>query len=80
VKTIEHVSADDPPIYLTYRDAPSIGNVQRDPTHTPNFVVKLNERMDEVGVECHLVHDGSSDMSFPTTEDFLIQVLFQGRE
>ncbi|MEX2606837.1 MAG: hypothetical protein WD708_05785 [Kiritimatiellia bacterium] len=74
------MSTDDPPIYLTYPNVPSIGHVRKDPTHTPNFGVKLKERMDEVGVECHLVHGGSATVSFPTPEDFLIHVLLQGRE
>ena len=41
---IEHVSADDPPVYLIYSSAPALGQEQRDPTHTANYGVKLQEK------------------------------------
>ncbi len=51
----EHVSADDPPVYLIYGAPPALGQEQKDPTHTANFGVKLQERLREVGVACELV-------------------------
>ncbi|SVB65625.1 uncharacterized protein METZ01_LOCUS218479, partial [marine metagenome] len=37
------VTKDDPPVYLIYRTPPAIGKAQKDPTHTSNFGVKLQE-------------------------------------
>ena len=39
----EHVSADDPPIYMIFEAPPGLGQAQKDPTHTANFGVKLRE-------------------------------------
>lgn len=53
------VSADDPPVLLFYRNIPAIGQDQKDPTHTANFGVKLEERCREVGARCELIHGGT---------------------
>ena len=37
------VSKDDPSVYLIYSRPPAIGENQKDPTHTSNFGVKLQE-------------------------------------
>ena len=55
----EHVTADDPPIYLIYSAPPALGQEQKDPTHTANYGVKLQERLRSVGVECELVYPGA---------------------
>ena len=72
---IEHVSADDPPIYLSYGAAPALGQEQKDPTHTANYGVKLQEKCKAVGVECELVYAGAPDVKHPKAEDFLIAKL-----
>ena len=41
------VTKDDPPVYLIYSAPPSLGQDQRDPTHTSNFGVKLKEHCQE---------------------------------
>jgi hypothetical protein len=66
------VTADDPPVYLHYADAPAIGGKQKDPTHTSNFGVKLQERMRESGVECHLMYLGAPEPEHPDPVKFLI--------
>ena len=38
-----NVTEDDPPIFLQYKSPPALGQVQKDPTHTSNFGVKLQE-------------------------------------
>lgn len=68
----EHVSRDDPPIYLNYSAAPALGQDQKDPTHTANFGVKLQERLGEVGVECELVYPGAPDVRHAQVQDYLI--------
>ena len=71
----ELVSADDPPVYLHYADAPAIGKKQKDPTHSSNFGVKLQEKMKLSGVECHLMYLGATDVKYPDPILFLIDRL-----
>ena len=54
---------DDPPIYLHYAAAPALGKEQKDPTHTANYGVKLQEKLRSVGVECELVYPGAPDVT-----------------
>jgi acetyl esterase/lipase len=71
------VNADDPPTYLYFKSAPAIGEVQKDPTHSANFGVKLQEHCRELGVECELVYPGAPDVKFETPTDYLIHKLKQ---
>ncbi|HSH95466.1 MAG TPA: lipase, partial [Roseimicrobium sp.] len=69
------VTSDDPPIYLYYGTAPALGQDQKDPTHTANFGVKLQEKCKEAGVPCELAYPGAPDMKHPQTQDYLIERL-----
>ena len=69
------VSKDDPPVYLFYRTAPRIGQAERDPTHTANFGLKLQEHCVENGAPCELYYPGSPYQVHKTTTDFLIMQL-----
>lgn len=69
------VSQDDPPIYLTYSVAPAIGKPQKDPTHTSNFGLKLQQHCQSIGVPCELQYPGAPDTKHPTATDFLIATL-----
>jgi acetyl esterase/lipase len=71
----EHVSSDDPPIYMTFKTPPALGQDQTDPTHTANFGVKLQEHCKEKGVECELDYPGAPDVKHPSIETFLIEKL-----
>lgn len=72
---IEHLSADDPPVYMTYSAAPAIGQEQKDPTHTANYGVKLKERCDKLGVKCELYYPGATDAPHKTAHEYLIEKL-----
>jgi len=72
---MEHVSSDDPPIWMIYSSAPALGQEQKDPTHTANYGVKLQERCKATGVPCELVYPGAPDVRHAKTEDFLIATL-----
>jgi acetyl esterase/lipase len=74
---IEHASADDPPIYLIYNAPPALGEAQKDPTHTANYGVKLQEKLRTLGVECELVYPGAPDVKHASIDDFLIEKLHQ---
>jgi acetyl esterase/lipase len=72
---IEHVSADDPPVYLIYNAPPALGQEQKDPTHTSNYGVKLQEKCKAVGVECELVYPGAPGVKHSSIDACLIDRL-----
>ena len=69
------VSADDPPVYLSFKAPPALGQDQKDPTHTANFGVKLQEHCKEMGVDCELVYPGAPDVKHATIAAYLIEKL-----
>ncbi len=69
------VSADDPPVWLFYKAPPALGKAQKDPTHTSNFGVKLQERCKEIGTRCDLVYPGAAGVKHKTATDYLIATL-----
>jgi len=69
------VTSDDPPIYLSYAAPPAMGQDQKDPTHTSNFGVKLQEKCKSAGIDCELVYPGAPDVKHATTQDYLIKKL-----
>lgn len=71
----EHVSAGDPPIYLYYNNAANLNQPQKDPTHTANFGVKLQERCQALKVPCELYYHGGPKTTHKTAADFLIAKL-----
>jgi hypothetical protein len=71
----ELVSKDDPPVYLYYTTAPAIGKEQKDPTHTSNYGVKLQEHCREIGDECELNYPGAPDVKHKSMSEFLIETL-----
>ncbi len=72
---IEHVTADDPPIYMIYATAPVLGEEQKDPTHTANYGVKLQEKLRSVGVASELVYPGAPEVKHLQVHDYLIEKL-----
>ncbi len=71
----EHVSKDDPAVYLLYSLAPAIGQPQKDPTHTANYGVKLQEHCQSIGTECELVYPGAPVVKHKGIAEFLIGML-----
>jgi acetyl esterase/lipase len=69
------VSSGDSPVYLYYSAPPALGQDQKDPTHTANFGMKLQERCREVGVPCDLVYPGAPGVKHATIQDYLIATL-----
>lgn len=69
------VTADDPPIYLYYSAPPALGQEQKDPTHTANFGVKLQERLRAAGVPSELVYPGAPDVRHANIQAFLVATL-----
>ena len=69
------VTADDPPVWLGFGVPPALGENQKNPTHTSNFGVKLQEKCKSVGVECEFAYPGAPDVKHALTSDFLIEKL-----
>ena len=57
------------------RPSLALGKAQKDPTHTANFGMKLQEKCKSIGVECELVYPGASDIKHATIPAFLIETL-----
>ena len=70
-----NVTKDDPPVYLIYSRKPNLGKPERDPTHTANFGVKLQEHCQATGVRCELVYPGAKKVKHKNSTDFLIATL-----
>lgn len=69
------VSSDDPPVYLYYATPPAIGQDQKDPTHTSNFGVKLQEHCRDAGVDCEVYYPGASDARHLSVQEYLLEKL-----
>ena len=71
-------STDDPPVYLYYKGAaPAIGKPQKDPTHTANFGLKLQERCKQLGLNCELMYRGAKHATHKDSTAYLIATLKQ---
>ncbi|MDF1754546.1 MAG: alpha/beta hydrolase [Verrucomicrobiales bacterium] len=72
-----HVSKDDPPLLMTY------GNNMKLPSenaghgiHHPVYGVKMKEKCDELGMECHLLISlVSSSEKYSSRNDFILKIL-----
>lgn len=69
------VSSDDPPVFLYYSAPPAMGQEQKDPTHTANFGVKLQEHCIASGVVCDLFYPEASSAKYATVQDYLLEKL-----
>ncbi len=69
------VTADDPPVYLFYSTPPALGQDQKDPTHTSNFGVKLQEHCRNTGVECELYYPNAPEVQHASVQDYLLEKL-----
>jgi acetyl esterase/lipase len=69
------VTKDDPPVYLIYSAPPALGKDQRDPTHTSNFGVKLQEHCKAIGVACELVYPKAPKVKHASPTEYLINTL-----
>lgn len=71
----ELVSQGDSPVYLKYTDQPALGQPQKDPTHTVNYGVKLQEHCRANGVQCELNYPGAPDIKHASIAAYLIAKL-----
>ncbi len=75
---ITHLSADDPPIYLTFAEDQPVDE-ESPPNlwvHHPMMGKKLKESMDALGIECHVEYDGGEPIpAYSSQVDFLVRKL-----
>ncbi len=69
------VTSDDPAIYLHYGTPPALGKDEKDPTHTSNFGVKLQEHCKASGVACELFYPGAPDTKHASVQEYLLERL-----
>jgi acetyl esterase/lipase len=74
------VTKDDAPVYMLFNAPPHMGQDERDPTHTANFGVKLQEHCKEIGVPCELVYPGAPDVKHATLVEALLDALKPGEK
>ncbi|MBK8090498.1 MAG: alpha/beta hydrolase [Verrucomicrobiaceae bacterium] len=68
------VTSDDPAIYMSFNGKPNLGKEEKDPTHTANFGVKLQEHCKANGVACEIYYPGVEGVA-ATSVEYLIKKL-----
>ncbi|MDA8563494.1 alpha/beta hydrolase [Mariniblastus sp.] len=69
------VTEDDPDIYIWYGTPPAMGQEEKDPTHTANFGIKLQELCQTMGVGCEIAYPEAPNVKHETPTDYLIATL-----
>jgi arylformamidase len=74
-----HMSAGDPPLMMTYGSDMTLPSKNAGHgIHHPVYGVKMKEKADGVGVECHLVIKGVSESKkYKSVSDFIFAVLLE---
>lgn len=75
---INHVSAGDPPLYMTYgRDVELPARDAGHGIHHAELGIEMKKACDAAGVECHLAIPGTAKSdAYPTPDDFLLGKLY----
>lgn len=68
-------SKDDPPVAIFYATPPAMGKNQKDPTHSANFGIGLQQRCKELGIGCDVIHPGERNAKKETPTESLIRML-----
>ena len=76
---INHVSKGDPPLFMSYGNDMSLPSKNAGHgIHHPVYGVKMKEKADAVGQECHLLIPGTSKSEkFANANDFLMAMLLE---
>lgn len=72
-----HLTADDPPLLMTYKNNMKLPSENAGHgIHHPVYGVKMKEKADQVGTECHLLIPGvSKSKKYATSDEFLMDKL-----
>ena len=71
----ELATSDDPPVYLFYDSVPALGQPYKDPPHSANFGVGLEEKLKRMGIEYELNYTGAKDIRHPDIFGFMLEKL-----
>jgi acetyl esterase/lipase len=69
------VTADDPPVALFYGGPPAMGQETKDPTHSANYGLPLQEKCKILGVDCALIYPQAPGDKPTTVHGYLIEKL-----
>ncbi|MFO1022654.1 MAG: alpha/beta hydrolase [Planctomycetales bacterium] len=74
---INHVDGKDPPLFMAYKGDMTLPSKDAGHgIHHPVYGVKMKEKADQAGMECHLIIPGhSKSEKYATAEEFLIDKL-----
>lgn len=74
-----HVTSDDPPLWMSYTGETTLPSKNAGHgIHHPVYGIKMKEKCDAVGQECHLVINGeATPPQFPTAESFILAKLLE---
>jgi len=73
-----HLSAGDPPLLMKYGEDMTLPSKDAGHgIHHPVYGVKMKEKADMVGVECHLIIPGHSTSKYASPEEFLMAKLLE---
>ncbi|EMI41787.1 alpha/beta hydrolase [Rhodopirellula sp. SWK7] len=71
-----HVTSDDPPLYMSYGGDMTLPSKSAGHgIHHPVYGVKMKEKADSVGQECHLSIPKTSETTYRSANDFLMEKL-----
>lgn len=68
-------SKDDPPVALFYAQPPAMGKEEKDPTHSANYGIGLQQHCKKIGIECDLIYPGASTAKHKSATPYLIEKL-----
>jgi acetyl esterase/lipase len=71
----ENLTSDDPPMLMTYKLAPEMGQFQKDPYHSPNYGQPFHDKAVSLGVESHFHHSQTTESGNTKVIDFLTDKL-----
>lgn len=69
------VTSDDPPVALFYGGPPAMGKDTKDPTHSANYGLPLQEKCKSLGVDCQLIYPNGETPAATTVQAYLIEKL-----
>jgi acetyl esterase/lipase len=71
-------SKDDPSVTIFYGTPPAMGKNQKDPTHSANFGIGLQQHCKELGIGCDVIYPDKAKTKQKTPTECLIKMLSQG--
>jgi hypothetical protein len=68
-------SKEDPPVAIFYNTPAAMGKNQKDPTHSANFGIGLQQHCKELGIRCDVISTDKKDKKVESPTAHLIKML-----